>query len=441
MNDTEEDVDPKYVPHHIIGLEIKAEPSAGWVPPVHYLENIKLYNALARLLLGNKNKKSLPNFKTIETKLELFCDVDSSGFWENAVSADVAERRVRELCEVYLYIKTNYAESKGVRSKLLGLLFLALKICVKHKVKNGAYVEYAVGECFMADPRKYDPDYILKVFAGYGICHANFAMDVEYLLQQTRRLRYMVTVRVRFDLRWTKYYSKQENRYVHRSYTQSLVPFVDIPFKEKPPNAGARYSTALAYLCEMPPVFIGPTSPDQVLLSLRYGAAPRHPLNSALYILNKDPPYSNVCAEISVYIGNKYLNRMEMNTFSAVVSDLHTIDLFNVFRYMLRADPHTHLKDVRYTNLYCWNDVGPTDDELRPTIYHRDNVDRNFVYLDTRLRDHFLPPCLTESVSSLSRISRYVIRRVLIQNRQIPDGIRQLPVPVTLYPLLDLMED
>ena len=439
MNDTEEYLDPKYVLHHIIGLDVNVVPSREWVPPVHYIENIQISNSLAKLLLTNKTKKSTPSCKTIETKLELFCDVGNSEYWNNDVNADVAESRVRELCKVYLHIKTNCAESKGVRSKVLGLLCMALEICVKHKVKNGAYVEYAVGECIMADPRKYDPDYILERFTKYRLGNEHAVADVEYLLRHTRRLRYMVTVRVRFDLHWTKEYSKPEDRYVQGSYTQSLIPFVDIPFMQKPPIANKACDTALNCLCDWPE--IGPTNPDVVLLLLRYGAAPRHPFTSALQILSEDPPYSIVWGEISEYIRIVYLDMMKEDTFKTVVSDDHIVKLFKAFRYMLRADPHIHLGDIRYTNVYCWNDLGPPNAKLRPTTSHDNNITRSFIYLDTRLRDHFLPPCLRESVFSLLRISRYVIRRVLIQNRQIPDGIQQLPVPVTLYPLLDLMED
>ena len=126
-------------------------------------------------------------------------------------------------------------------------------------------------------------------------------------------------------------------------------------------------------------------------------------------------------------------------TFRAVTENVKIQNLCKMLQYMLRADPYFI---VTYTSMYNWND-GLNDEgyrEIQPSTLIQE-VDENQSTIDLRLRDHFLPACLTESVPSLLRLSRYVIRGVLLQNKQLPDGIELLQIDELLKPYLDLLVD
>ena len=126
-------------------------------------------------------------------------------------------------------------------------------------------------------------------------------------------------------------------------------------------------------------------------------------------------------------------------TFKAVIENDRIQVLFKMLQYMLRADPYFI---VTYTSMYNWND-GLNDEgysEIRASTIQK-TPHKTLRTIDSRLKDHFLPPCLTESVPSLLRLSRYVIRGVLLPNRQLPDGIDLLQIPELLKSYIDLLED
>ena len=122
-------------------------------------------------------------------------------------------------------------------------------------------------------------------------------------------------------------------------------------------------------------------------------------------------------------------------SFEQTVSDQSTQLHFKMFQYMLRADPSIRIRDVR--GCY-WEQQ---EHRTIKRILYDGHINWNLCPLDVRLKEHFLPPCLTESVPSLLRHCRYCIREVMMKTRTLPDGIYQLPIPTLLHRFLDLLED
>ena len=359
------------------------------------------------------------------------------------------EELLLELCQLHDDLMNHYdvIHLAGLNE----LLIQTIAISVEYKVGNPMYIEYAVSALVTYDPEAFTTDTLLSI-ACYN-AHEQYE-SFQYLLEKTKHLRFKIRLSCSCyphvnDGRSMQLRSNLKAECKMLSYETA---FVDVP--EPMPSfdddlldedGETVYVPALGHMAYV--LFDGPTDPQLVLLLLRYGAKPQQSYVGGVELADCFP-IDKFATEIQCYIEQKYLlkrtnlHSRRKSTFKAVIKDVDILAMMTSVRYMLRADPYVHFT---YSQLFLWNDK-PTyphagnDEATTPMITRR--VHKNYMFdVDCRMRDHFLPPCLTESVPSLFRLSRYVIRGVLLQNCEMPDGIKELPVPEHLKPFLDLLDD
>ena len=450
--------------YNITDVSIKLQEPAEHAPPVPYNENIATTSKLAKIIFNCgfertaldkrlsefceklilRQEHSLIPVVTVTpglsaataVKENIYLDIDNVTLTLDGLSqykaslklgwVDKAEAVVKELIRIYLYIKTR----NEISLTSLGLLEKVVEICIKYKIATDAYVNYAISECMSLNSSKYNSNLILDLFTKYMYDTTSKTQHVQYFLHGIRHLRFQATI---------KYSShpnndqpiEEEQKHINLSTTK-LLPFVDLPYIATQDNGVIHCKTALSNITRI----VG-ASPDVALLMLRYGATPRHPFSGKL--LSRKTPGDFVCRYIRRLLKQEFMGQPIRETFAAVTENIDMKDSFKMLQYMLRADPYFI---VKYTSMCSWND-GLNDEgyrDIRPSTL-RQETDKAQPIIDSRLRDHFLPPCLTESVPSLLRLSRYVMRGLLLQNRQLPEGIKNLPVPEHLKPNLDLLED
>ena len=278
-------------------------------------------------------------------------------------------------------------------------------------------------------PKRLVLDSLLDKFTQYET--VGNTQDLQYYLHQTRKVRINCTGECTCSYKPENAAQIAEEGQDLSFSVNKLLPLVNFPYL-KPDDVARLFHTALNTITE---TLDAP--PDVALLMLRYGATPRHPFSGIP--LARISPAKFVCRKIAKLLKENFLEQPIRETFTAVTENDEIQNLFQKLQYMLRADPYFI---VTYTSMYNWND-GLNDEgyrEIQPSTLIQE-VDENQSTIDLRLRDHFLPACLTESVPSLLRLSRYVIRGVLLQNRQLPDGIKLLQIPELLKPYLDLLLD
>ena len=407
--------------YDITDVNIKLQEPAEHNPPVPYDEDISTTSELSKIIFKDGFQETV-----LKKRLSDLYTMLKIGLFSVCMRTEMAEAKVKELIKIYLCIKTKNGDHK----KSLGLLKIAVEICIKHKIVNEEYVSYCIAECISLNPTKYNPNYILDLFTQYDTTYET--QDVQYLLQKTRNLRFHATI---------QYISHQnddalvtEEQKDVNLLTTNLLPFVDLPYMyiATQDDDVTHCQTALKTITETVDA-----SPDVVLLMLRYGATPRHPFSGKL--LSRIPPGYFVCQDIARVLKDDFMGQPIRETFVAVTDNDYMLDSFEMLQYMLRSDPYFI---VTYTDMCSWND-GLNEEgcgEIRPSTLRQEPPGIQPT-IDSRLRDHFLPPCLAESVPSLLRLCRYVIRDVLLQNRQLPDGIKLLQIPELLKPYLDLLLD
>ena len=188
------------------------------------------------------------------------------------------------------------------------------------------------------------------------------------------------------------------------------VPFIDLPMSTAAEDV---FETALVEPCRS-------GSPDLCLLYLQYGAMPVHP-----YV----PPSSSYLSELECQPINVLLNAINQTVISCRKKHMRPGDPkdlglighvigeltghFLCLRYLLRADPFLRF-DVR--KLYGDSDASLVSDSAYTKLVLHTTLDR-------RLRDRFLPACLTEPVRSLQHQCRYVIRRAMRRNHKLSKGV------------------
>ena len=401
--------------------------------PLVYDSDVAPTGKLARFIFKN-------GFQTcaINKRLAEFCAMRENDLFTLDVKPEVAEEKVQELLMIHLYIQQN----NGMLEECSDLLKIAIAICIQHKIPNDEYVSYAVWACRRLDQISnhtqddtthctFNITQMLDELTRYRT--ATDTQDVQYLLHRIRNYRVRLTLGCRF---YTDDAAQLANepKEIDLPETKTL-PLIDLPYftqQASDPEYSACYETALKTVTGT----VG-ASPDVVLLMLRYGATPRHPFSGQL--LSQRPPGEFVCRCITRLLKESFMEQPIRETFVAVTENNQIQKLFKMIQYMLRADPYF---TVTYISMCSWND-GLNEEgcrEIQPSTLKQEPHGIQPT-IDSRLRDHFLPPCLTESVPSLFRLSRYVIRGVLLQNRQLPDGIDLLQIDERLKPHLDLLED
>ena len=403
--------------------------------PVPYDVNIMRTSRMMRQLRKRCGSDRALNIDDVKEFLEeeLHVNTKTHGFIDKRQTLHQlkAEAYTIELIQMYLHMvdgpqRCEIAESV-MQCDALELLVQAIDISVRHKLPNGDYIEYAISECVNEYSERYSSHFFLKRMADYiHVSDDEYNADnLQYLLENTSRLRFNVEV-------MSIYYpdsNADEEDGVER-LMQYTVPFADLPFSTDDITSDPGYEPGQ---CETPLGFIEKNNApaDITLLFLRYGA--KSNLFADFYREICDPIAS---CPVSVHLDIEDLhdvyNKDTVISFEEVIDEAIIANRMRTLRYMLRADPYIH---IHYRAMYRWSDRSNTDGVISMSYPGKGH------HIDVRLRDHFLPPCLMESVPSLSRISRYVIRGVLIQNRQLPDGIRKLFIPELLKPYLDLMED
>ena len=391
-------------------LGANVQEPVGYTPPVTYDKDVPTTSKLSKFIF----KDGLETC-AISKRLSQFRKMRKLGLFSLDVKPELAEAKVIELLKIYLYIKTNNGELK----KISRLLRIAITICILHKISNDAYVSYAVQEHMRLKPFKSIFNSVLM----------QYTQVVQYWLHQTRNIRVYVVGECTYTPKNAAQIA-EERQQIHWS-VDKLLPFINVPCT-KPDDYGHLFYSTLNEIMETVDA-----PPDVALLMMRYGATPRHPFSGIPHA--RISPANFLCQYIARLLKQEFMEQPIRETFKAVTENDEMQNLFKMLQYMLRADPYFI---VTYTSMYNWND-GLDDKgyrEIRPSTL-RQEPSENQPTIDSRLRDHFLPPCLTESVSSLLRLSRYVIRGVLLQNRQLPDGIKLLQIPELLKPYLDLLLD
>ena len=403
--------------------------------PVPHDTDVTTTSALAKFLFRD-------GFQTcaINKRLSEFNTLRRIGLFSLDVKPEIAEAKVNELINIYLHIQRN----SGRHEESIWLLKIAIEICIQYKLPNGAYVRYAVyalklhaTKCISIETsdisKQYNMNHMLDEFTQYRT--ATDTQHVQYFLHQIRNIRVLHVAT--FKYRHYQYHATllaNEPKQAELPTTK-ILPFIDLPYVphvSTSPHVVSRLQTALSTVTQT----VG-ASPDVVLLMLRYGATPRHVVSDKF--VSTITPGDFVSRHITQLLKEKFMGEPIRETFVAVIENVQIQNLFKMLQFMLRADTHLILT---YISMYNWND-GLNDHgyrHIQPSTL-RAAARKNKRTIDSRLRDHFLPTCLTESVPSLLRLSRYVIRGVLLQNRQLPDGIKLLQIPELLKPYLDLLED
>ena len=312
------------------------------------------------------------------------------------------------------------------------ILHAMIEICVEFKVADAQYMEYALGTLMGLPGLKYTNHFLLQQYTGYT---ANCNMEnLEYFLEQTKRMRFEVKC-FSEPLPSNEKSASKEQEHEKRRCCTYRVNFLDYPSSIDDVSG---IQDPLGYVVvNLYEQVRFKRSPDVVLLLLRYGARPR-PNPACEFRLTMFYPAMTCAANVNFEMEHEYVDLPMENTYEQVVNDKRVIQPMTSLRYMLRADPYI---SIEYQERYIWNDQVPADEWNETTCYPGDYPKSNALELDHRLRDRFLPQCLTESIPSLLRFSRYVIRCVLLQNTQLPGGIKQLPVTEHLKPYLDLLVD
>ena len=435
-----------------------------WTPPVPYNSNVLYCNSYATALLCqvddivDRVRRLRPE---IEAELTVRFHASNDELDQEARKAR-AEEIVVELYEVYLYLKMHYARLEN--TQYTELLCLIVHTCENHGLDRNGYVEYAIGEYVMFSQAVKDFFYFLNPISGvmpeFNIIYHTFRdrrqtiqaevisfnqLDtLEFILKHANNLRFEVSCTV--DLPVEDPQEEADDAIATSSAGMTTVsrhfrietPFVDLPSKET--FIGMVTPVALACMY---------AEHDATLLLLRYGAMPMHMFASKdLYRQQREQPIYIVVNNINPRVDRLLLEQRPVTTTEIVPSN--SLDILGsmvrqatrfilCLQYMLRADPYLNISYCGEYNpatghVDAMEDAGPS---ASASAAHS----RRTIVIDSRVKERFLPSCLTDDMPSLLRVCRYAIRRALRRTQQLPAGIKELPLPALLKSYVDLLQD
>ena len=115
----------------VYDVNIELEETAEHTPPVPYNRYIETNSKLARMVFYDGFRKGPLNKRLVE-----FYSMRTIGLFTIDVKPEIAEAKIKELIQIYLYLQRKTGDHKI----FLGLLKIAMEISIKYKIPNDAYV-------------------------------------------------------------------------------------------------------------------------------------------------------------------------------------------------------------------------------------------------------------------------------------------------------------
>ena len=378
--------------------------ACGWREPVSFRDDIRTSSTIAKYI----NCTTLPFVRDSEF-------IDNRAPIAQGIAQDIArkannkrcvegltwsEQIVRELLEVYQY-RRSYRPIIGRPPSGFhetDLLWQAALFAESKHCRNTAYVEYAIGECLMANGKYYLSRTFREEFLDILLAYNLNSRRPPYFLDRTRRLQFTVGI---------------------EQVRASHVPLVDVPFEAD--TREPHFITLLGAMYQ--PQYIEAKhseAVDFVLLFLRYGAAP---------LLPADGIGKFVYSPAKLFINQLLMrahHRATTGELSSMDDDVVIQRLLRCLRLMWRANPRVYRV---YRQIMQHVLTSAKQDDCVAAVYQE---------LEKQFRAHFRS---ADYVPSLLRSTRCVIRGVLLRRRQLPDGVTRLSLSEPLLSILDLQED